>query len=387
MRIRFDKINVSHIPKGNRHFSKECVGMFLHYELGNHIGDAEILDVIESSSYPIISLLIDSKEHLVAQNNINAYLTKLFYGASFSYSKGDIVNGLVVLDINGKVVTVRCEKDGHEFYALLNDLKKGSGCPVCNKRLIVKGINDFATTHPNLMKYLKNQEDGYKNFYGSAKKTIVKCPVCGTEKEMSFNALTEKGFSCPSCSDGLSFGEKYVFSMLSQLKLNFETQKTFDWSFQKRYDFYLPNENMIIEVHGLQHYEPPMGNWTGISLEQQQANDLEKKTLAETNGIDTYIEIDARRSDGTYIKENLINNLENIFDLSKVDWNKCLESTMTSLIKITCDLWNSGLDVKHIADEIKISTSGVRKYLKQGNKVGWCDYEPKQGQHLHKHLA
>lgn len=240
--------------------------MKLYYELGEYVGTAEIVNIIEGSSYPTIVLKVDSTEHNVAQNNINAYMTKLFYGSSFSYAVGDVVNGLVILCIDGKNILVKCEEDGYEFIIALNDLKKGVGCPVCSKKKIVSGINDFATTHPTLMCYLKNKNDGHENFYGSAKKTIVKCPICGYEKEMSFNALTEKGFSCPLCSDGISFGEKYVSSMLSQINIKYESQKTFEWAENKRYDFYLQEHNMIIEVHGLQHYEAPIGNWTGISL-------------------------------------------------------------------------------------------------------------------------
>lgn len=381
--MRFEKINVASIPKDGRYFSKESIGMELEYKLGEHVGKIKIVDIIYGDSYPIIETIINGEIHHISQNNINPYVTKLICGDAFGYNIGDIVSGLVLLKKNKTKYIARCTKDNYEFEISIGDLRKGRGCPVCNKRIIVRGVNDFCTTHGELVKYLKNPNEGYENFYGSAKKTVLKCPNCGFEKQMSFNALTEKGFSCPLCSDGVSFGEKYVASVLNQLEVEFETQKRFLWLNDRFYDFYLPTYNMIIEVHGLQHYSKEMGNWK-TTLEEQQENDRIKEYTAMENGISRYIIIDARRSDENYIKENTILQLSDVFDLSKVNWNKCLETTMTSNIKVACDLWMNGLSVSEISKTMNMSTSAIRKYLKQGAKLNWCDYFSSRGFSLRK---
>lgn len=380
--MRFERINVGIVPKDGRYFSKKSIGMELEYELGEYNGKIKIIDIIYGESYPTIKTSINNEIHYISQNNINPYVTKLICGKNFKYNVGDTVNGLVILKIIKTKCIVKCEKDNYEFEITIGDLKKGRGCPVCNKRIIVRGINDFCTTHRELMKYLKNPDDGFKNFYGSAKTTVLKCPNCGYEKTMSFNALTEKGFSCPLCSDGISFGEKYVGSVLRQLEVDFETQKRFSWLKNKSYDFYLPMHNMIIEVHGLQHYSKEMGNWK-TTLAQQQQNDKFKQDTAIKNGITKYIIIDARRSDESYIKENIFLQLSDMFDLSNINWNKCLEATMTSNIKTACGLWMSGLNVREISKNMDLSDSAIRKYLKQGAKLNWCDYFPSQEFLLH----
>ena len=43
----------------------------------------------------------------------------------------------------------RCEK-GHEWRAAVKTRTDGSGCPVCANKLRVPGVNDLASTHPNL---------------------------------------------------------------------------------------------------------------------------------------------------------------------------------------------------------------------------------------------
>lgn len=354
--------------------------MKLKYELGDNIGEMEIVDVIDGKSYPTISFLIEGKIHNISQNNINPYMTNLF---KIIYKVGDVVNGLKILNINGKTALVQCEKDGYEFEIEMSLLKKGNGCPVCNKRIIVKGINDFNTTNPELVKYLKNKEDGYSNFYGSAKLTMIKCPNCGFEKQMSFNMLTEKGFSCPVCSDGISFGEKYFANFLIQCDVYFETQKTFAWSKQKRYDFFLPDYNCIVEIHGLQHYKETSGNWKK-TLREQQDNDKFKENIAKEHGIEKYIVIDCSRSDGLFLKNNIIHSeLIDFLKMDNVNWNNCLEATMKSKVYECADLWNKGLSVSEIADVTFLSTAGVRKYLKQATVFKIANYKPSQGEHLH----
>ena len=85
----------------------------------------------------------------------------------------------------------------------------------------------------------------------------------------------------PNCGDKVSYDEKFLSSILSQLKVDFATQlskSTFNWCDKYRYDFYIPSLNMIIETHGIQHYEENK-NWT-MSLEEEQENDKIKKELA-----------------------------------------------------------------------------------------------------------
>ena len=54
-------------------------------------------------------------------------------------------------------IKCKCKIDGYEWDALPSHLLNGSGCPVCSNRVIIHGINDVATTHPNFIIYFKNK--------------------------------------------------------------------------------------------------------------------------------------------------------------------------------------------------------------------------------------
>jgi hypothetical protein len=66
------------------------------------------------------------------------------------------------------------------------------------------------------------------------------------------------------------------------------------------------------------------------------------------------------------------------FEEEDINWLKCHEYACNSLVKVACDLWNDKFNIKDIAKDIKVHTSTIHKYLKQGTKLGWCDYDPKE---------
>lgn len=69
---------------------------------------------------------------------------------------------------------------GHEWFAQIKDrVQKKTGCPVCIGRLIVPGVNDLATTHPDLSNYWdsdKNKLTLNEVVSGSKQKAYWKCP-------------------------------------------------------------------------------------------------------------------------------------------------------------------------------------------------------------------
>lgn len=91
-----------------------------------------------------------------------------------------------------------------------NDRKTGCNC--CINHIIVKGINDIATTHPHLVKYFKNTGDTYINSYGNNNKVWFICADCGCEKEMIINDFVRKGLSCNKCGDGQSYQTKLLLT-------------------------------------------------------------------------------------------------------------------------------------------------------------------------------
>lgn len=255
------------------------------------------------------------------------------------------------------------------------------------KNIICNQCNCIKTTHPYLIKYLVNIEDSLTYSMGSDKNIPMKCPDCGHKKNLRIPTLIRNGFSCPKCGDGKSYPEKFMFNVLEQLlNKNFITQlskTTFKWCENYRYDFYVDIINCIIETHGEQHYKENTNTSNRKnSLKEIQENDKNKELLAKENGIENYIIIDCRYSELEWIKNSIIQSelpkLLN-FKESDINWLKCHEYACNSLVKIVCDMWNDDVKkVSYIADKLKIGKTSVIRYLKQGVKLGWCDYDPKE---------
>ena len=242
-------------------------------------------------------------------------------------------------------------------------------------------------TNPEMIKYFVNIEDTYKYSYGSHKKVLCKCPICGFEKEIRISSLYKYGFSCPRCSDGISYPEKFMINLLKQLNIKFiwqysKTNK--EWCNKYRYDFYFEKDGQeyMIETNGEQHYKDGKGKWG--SLKEIQQNDKNKFKLAINNGIKpkNYIVIDCRKSELEWIKNNILNSrLNEIFNLSSVNWNNIGEKSEKSLVKEVCDSWNNKKEEETVTDLQNIFgiwRTNLIKYLKRGTLLGWCIYNPKE---------
>lgn len=270
-----------------------------------------------------------------------------------------------------------------EYWVVESALLNGTGCVCCSRDIVIKGINDLATTNSWMFKFIKCKEDMYKYSQGMDIVIPVICPHCNTEKQINIRNLYKRHSISCSCSDKTSYPEKIMFSILNQLKIKFQTQltkTTFKWCNSYKYDFYfeLNDESYIVETHGEQHYKEN-GNWK-MSLKEVQENDKLKKELALKNGIksENYIVINCEKSELEWIKNSIIkSNLERLFDLDLINWNKCEEFALNNRVKEACDLWNKKESYEttvDIANKMSLTNTTIRGYLKKGMKFGWCYY-------------
>lgn len=143
--------------------------------------------------------------------------------------------------------------------------KKEQGCSCCVGRTVVEGINDISTTNPELVKYFQNPEHSKEFTKSSHEKIYPICPDCGRikDKKVSIDSIYKTHSIGCSCSDGKSYNEKFMFNVLEQLNIPFETEFTSDWCKyeyknkirQGRYDFLfeLNNKKYIVETDGRWH--------------------------------------------------------------------------------------------------------------------------------------
>lgn len=394
------KVFLEDLPRWESGLHKGCINWIKSAEEKRRVkfiyddieGELPILKIVFKNKNKYIETKYNNKYYNLnitsfTQGNLGTILNK--YTNEYRFKIEDIVRTLKILEkikIPYKNSYVRgykyiCLKCGNIDNINEYNLKNTSSCNVCTGKKVLKGINDLWTTHPHVAKLLKDKNRGYELSKGSSKKEIFICPDCGYEKLSCINDVVNQGFSCKRCSDNVPYPEKFMFSILNQTNLKFITQlnrNTCNWSQNKRYDFFIPSLNCIIETHGLQHYENNNGIWCNPKLQKQ--NDRIKEKLAKENGIEHYIVIDSRKSNMEYIKNNILNSkLAELLDLSKINWIKCHEYACSSLVKQACDLWNSGIkSTVEIGKIMKIARITVIRYLKLGVSLKLCDYDSKK---------
>ena len=280
----------------------------------------------------------------------------------------------------------KCLICNYEGWILEQHIMKGVNCSCCAGKTAVLGINTIWDTDRWLVDDFGLDEEFAKTHtHGTRDKGLFTCRDCGSDTYKSINnVIIGKSIGC-TCGDGISYPEKFMVDVLKQLDISFQNQlskTTFEWCDKYKYDFYIPEYNMIIETHGGQHYkEQSIYSRFKRTLQEEQENDRIKKELALKNGIEHYIILDCRYSELDYIKNSILNSeLADILNLSKIDWLKCEEFALKNIAKEVCHYWNTTKNISMLDMCINFgySPTTISKWLKKGTKLGWCNYDSKK---------
>ena len=192
---------------------------------------------------------------------------------------------------------IKCQNCDSEHWLVESQLSNNGGCPYCieNSHKVKQGVNDIVTTDSWMIPFFSSgEEEASKYKSKSHHKIYPKCPVCGKKQthQVRIADIYRRGRCGCLCENTMSFSESVVRNILEENNISYikEASKTvLPWALRSRYDFYLPDFNMIIETHGIQHYkETPLKART---LQEEQRNDEMKKEKALANGIKYYYEI------------------------------------------------------------------------------------------------
>jgi len=115
---------------------------------------------------------------------------------------GDLKPDFVPYRSNMKVWW-QCEK-GHEWPAVISSRVSGNGCPVCANTVVVRGVNDLATTNPKLASEWHPTKNGIlkPNDVSAGSETRVWWKgKCGHEWEAVIYSRKTNG--CPYCSSNI----------------------------------------------------------------------------------------------------------------------------------------------------------------------------------------
>lgn len=252
--------------------------------------------------------------------------------SDYHYKIGDIVNGSKVLNrikMNNKTGAVKayemlCLETNGTFKMRENNLKSGQKSPYLRGYKVGPGNSLFNEKH--ILKHLKHAEDAHKYHRKSGKKIMIECKSCGFEKNIQITDLVKYGFSCPFCTKGISFPERYMAALLNINDIEYEFQKSFQRLKRKRFDFYLPNQNCVIEMNGGQHYKE--NNF--LDYESTKKSDIIKKEFCIDNDI-LYIPIDSSFSTFEFVENNIKQSPLNKI-LSKTDKQEISEEMIEMFI-------------------------------------------------------
>lgn len=191
------------------------------------------------------------------------------------------------------LVVCKCEHCNQIFSKPVSEFLKHPKCPYCQGKEKMN-TQSFAANLPKdyeLLSEYKNCEEKVKIRHSCGFVWLIK-----PKKMLNY-------IGCPHCNKKKSKGEQRIIQILLDKNISFESEKSFEWQSNKlrRYDFYIPKYNLVIEYMGEQHYmEVPTFKY---SLEEQQKIDAQKRQEALENNYN-YLEI----------KYTDYNNLEVILD-------------------------------------------------------------------------
>lgn len=220
---------------------------------------------------------------------MNALTTEEFIKRSKEVHNINYDYSLVEYTNNKSKVKIICPKHGI-FEQRANNHLRGDGCCKCaqEQRPLTRNGKKRTLTTEEFIKRAEEIHNGkydyslvdYKN--ASTKVKII-CLEHGIFEQRACSHLEGRG--CPNCVKNK--GEEKIENWL--IKNNFKYKKFYKFQDLKderllSYDFFLPDENILIESNGQQHYKP-IGIFDGRKkFLKQKHHDWLKRKYAKDNG-------------------------------------------------------------------------------------------------------
>ena len=233
------------------------------------------------------------------------------HGDKYDYSK------VVYKNAFGQVCII-CPEHG-EFWQTAHDHLRGAGCKKCShnktqnitKECALNFTFKSCEVHGNKYDYSKVK---YKN---AISKVCIICPEHGEFWQTPNKHLSGQG--CPICKE--SSLEENIRVILENNNIKYQREKRFN-GFNRRFDFYLPNDNIIIECQGIQHFKET--NYFKNSLEENLQRDKEKYEWCKNNNFTILYFTNENfkkyipYNQGVYTYNNTFFNIEKLIEARKL---------------------------------------------------------------------
>ncbi len=172
----------------------------------------------------------------------------------------------------------KCKDCGYSWRATINHrTERNQNCPACSHHQVFKGVNDLATTHPELAAEWDPEKNGSITskdvVYGSNEKIWWKCRICGFSWQSTI-VNRAKGRGCPACRAMMkkSTADIALNKYISQV-VAVESHHHESFLGTMELDVYIPELKLAVEYDGPHHDK-------GIE------RDTRKNRLCAENGIE-----------------------------------------------------------------------------------------------------
>ena len=192
--------------------------------------------------------------------------SKEVHGDRYTYENTKYVD-------SNHILTITCPVHG-DFEQYPRNHYNGANCPKCTGNYIPTTKEWVVTAK---LKHGDRYDYSNVNYINKKTKVNIKCIKHGIFSITPDDHI-HKMAGCPKCSE--SKGEQRIRMFLELNKIQYLREFSFNNS-RKRFDFYLPELNILIEYDGLQHFKPVDFFGGKEAFIKQQASDKEKNKLAK----------------------------------------------------------------------------------------------------------
>ena len=193
-------------------------------------------------------------------------------------------NGMI--DQSKTTIPIECLRCGSRFNSRLSNVLSGRKKCDCAPN---KHHTTDLTAQEYIQKWTKHNQKHFDlldmEYKGRTSKYKVRCRSCGFVDSRWGITLQGTDIRCKKCELG-SVGERKIADWLDSQGIPYEREYKvlIDGAQRRYYDFFLPEQKMMIEFHGQQHYEPIEYFGGQERFKRQQLRDRQKEDFCKTLG-------------------------------------------------------------------------------------------------------
>lgn len=262
----------------------------------------EVYDLV-GNEYEFLDTYVNNRTKLRVKHNKCGYIYKVKPGNFLNGQRCPYCSGLMkktnvqfkqeVFDLVGNEyvflepyqgaktkIKVKHNKCGKIYEVQPSDFLQGSRCHYCFGNL-KKTDSQFKQEVYNLV---GNEYTFLDNYVNNHTKLKVKHNKCGNVYRVRPTSFLDHQTRCPYCNSPK--GETIISKILDTLNVSYEYQKTFSDLKDTQplsYDFFISDQNILIEYQGIQHYEPIEYFGGEAKFKLQQQHDKMKSDYAKAH--------------------------------------------------------------------------------------------------------